>query len=140
MNNDEARQSLAQAQQARSAAGRLRIPVPLSLLGATAAGAGVALLGQSSARGWGHVVVLTVGILLVAGAILLPNSYRARRGLHGFHGRPRSDNLVLLICAIALLIVGLDANSTLSVIYLGIGLAVAVSYFLLLRGRLGATE
>lgn len=84
-----------------------------------------------------RMVMLAGGIVLMAAAFLLPTSYRARSGLHGFRGQVQSDNLVFLICAVVVLITGLNATSTLSAIYIGIGVVVVVAYFLLLRGKSG---
>jgi hypothetical protein len=137
MDNHHAGQSLAQAQAAYAAASRPVLPVGTSIVSALAAGGGVTLVGRSPAPGWLHLVLVVGGTALMAAALLIPSVHRRRAGLYGFRGRVRSDNIVFVICAIALLINGLNANSTLSAIYLGLGVVVAVAYFLLLRGRAG---
>lgn len=137
MDNQQAEQSLAQAQAAYAASSRPVLPVGAALVSALAAGGGVALVGQSPDRGWLHAVLLVGGIVLLGAALVVPAVQRRRSGLHGVRGRVRSDNIVFLLCALALLINGLNANSTLSAIYLGIGAVVAIAYFLLLRGRAG---
>ena len=136
MDIEKARESLNQARAAAEAASsRPAMPAGLSAVSAVAAGAGVALVGQSPAQGWSRALALVAGLALMAAAYLLPTTYRARRGLHGFSGRVHSDNIVFLICAVALLVIGLGANSTPSTIYLGIGVVVAAVYYLLMRGR-----
>ena len=137
MDIDKARESLNEARAAEAASSRPPLPAWLSTVSAVAAGAGVALVGQSPDQGWSRALVLVAGLVLIAAAYLLPTSYRSRRGLHGFRGRVHSDNVVFLICAVALVVTGFNADSTLSTIYVGIGVAVAVAYYLLLRGRFG---
>ena len=137
MDNQQAQQSLAQAQAAYAASSRPVLPLGASILSALAAGGGVALVGQSPDRGSLHAVLLVGGMVLMGAALVIPALLRRRFGLHGFRGRVRSDNIVFVVCAIALLVNGLHANSTLSAIYLGIGAVVAIAYFLLLRGRAG---
>ena len=140
MDNHQAQQSLTEARAAYAASSRPVIPVVLGVVCAIAAGAGVALLGQSPDRGSLRALLLAGGVALIVVAFLLPARYRSRRGLHGFRGRVQSDNLVFLLCAAALFIIGLNADRTLSHIYIGIGAFVAVAYFLLLRGHSGRSE
>ena len=135
MEIDKARESLNQAKAAEAASSRPALPAGLSAVSAVAAGAGVALVGQSPTQGWLKALALIAGLVLMAAAYLVPTNYRSRHGLHGFRGRVHSDNIVFLICAVALLVIGLGANSTPSTIYLGIGVVVAAVYYLLMRGR-----
>lgn len=93
----------------------------------------------SPPQGWPRVALLVGGLALMGAAFVIPAAYRRQAGLHGFRGRVRSDNIVFFICAVALVVNGLNANSTLSAIYVGIGVMVAVAYFLLLRGRPGTS-
>lgn len=137
MDNHQAGQSLVQAQAAYTAASRPVLPLGASIVSALAAGSGVALVGRSPEPGWLHLLLVVSGTALMAAALLIPAIHRRHSGLYGFRGRVRSDNIVFLICAIVLLVNGLNANSTLGAIYLGIGVAVAVAYFVLLRGRAG---
>lgn len=135
MDNNQAQQSLAQARAAYAASSRPPVPVGISLISALAAGAGVALVGQSPGPSWLRMALLGGGVVLMAVAFLLPAAYRARQGLHGFRGQVRADNVVFGICALSLVVTGLNANSTLSAIYIGIGIVVAIVCFLLLRGK-----
>lgn len=140
MDNHQVQQSLAQAHAAYAASSRPVVPIGLSLLSALSGGIGVALVGQSPDQGWLRAALLVGGIALMGAAFLVPTRYRGRSGLHGVRGRVRTDNTVFLVCAVVLLITGLNANSTLSAIYIGIGIFVAVVYFLLLRGKSGRTS
>jgi hypothetical protein len=137
MDHQQAQRSLAQAQDAYAASSRPVLPLGAAVASALAAGCGVALVGLSPERGWLHAVLLVGGIVLMGAALGTPALFRRRSGLHGFRGRVRSDNIVFLLCAVTLVINGLDANRTLSAIYLGLGAVVGIAYFLLLRGRAG---
>lgn len=132
MDKNQAQQFLAEVQAAQAASGLPRPPVGLALVAALAAGSGVALVGQPSTSGWLHACLLVAGVALIALAFAIPVIHRARVGLHGFAGRVKSDNLVFLLCAVSLLINGIHADRALGLIYLGIGVVVAVGYFLLL--------
>jgi hypothetical protein len=96
----------------------------------------VALLGASN-NGWVHAVVFVVGVLLVLAAGALPDILRKRAGLYGYRGQVQRDNQVFVIVAVVLAITGLNATATLSTIFVGIGAVVAITYFLVLRGRFG---
>jgi hypothetical protein len=115
---------------------RPTVPLGAALLSSVAAGVGVGLLGQPFHGGIRvGALALALGLLLVAGAI--PTRIRNRAGLHGYRGQVRRDNVTLFVCACALFVSGLGANATLGAIYVGIGLVVAVAWFLLLRNAFG---
>lgn len=119
------------------ASSRPPLPLPAALVSAVAAGTGIALLGQPfQGLPRAGFLALAIALLLIAGAI--PTVIRHRSGLHGYRGQVRRDNVVLTICTVALLVIGLTATPTLGVIYVGLGVVAAVTWFLTLRTRFGA--
>ena len=136
MDENTARQQAAEARDAFSHSSRPPLALVPSLVSALAAGVGVVLLGASKS-GWVHAAVLVVGVLLVLVAGALPVILRKRAGLHGYRGQVQRDNQVFVIVAVVLVITGLNATATLSTIFVGIGAVVAITYFLVLRGRFG---
>jgi len=136
MDENTARQQAAEARDAFRHSSRPPLPPLPRFVLALAAGVGVALLGASN-NGWVHAAVFVVGVLLVLAAGALPDILRKRAGLYGYRGQVQRDNLVFLICAVVLAVVGLNATATLSTIFVGIGAFVAIAYFLVLRGRFG---
>jgi hypothetical protein len=146
MDEDTARQQAAEARDAFSHSSRPPLALVPSLVSALAAGVGVALFGAAgvgvallgaSNSGWVDAAVFVVGMLLVLAAGAFPNFLRKRAGLYGYRGQVQRDNQVFLICAVALAVCGLNATATFSTIYVGIGAVVAITYFLVLRGRFG---
>lgn len=139
MDENTARQQAAEAREAFRASSRPPIALVPSLLSALAAGAGVVLLGASS-DGWVRAVTFVGGLLLLAVAFALPDAVRKRSGLYGYRGQVQRDNVVFLISAVVLAVAGFSATTTLSTIFVGVGVVVAVAYFLLLRGRFGRPQ
>lgn len=139
MDTNEARSQMAQAQTAFHDAGRPRLPIPVAGLSAVLAGAGIGLAGQPIHGAW-HAVQLLGSIVLLALAFAVPNGYRKQHGLFGYRGRAKSDNVVFLVVAVALVVIALDTTRTLGLIYLGLAAIAAVTYFLVLRGRFGTTR
>jgi hypothetical protein len=146
MDEDTARQQAAEARDAFTHSSRPPLALVPSLVSALAAGVGVALFGAAgvgvallgaSNNGWVHAAAFVVGMLLVLAAGAFPNFLRKRAGLYGYRGQVQRDNQVFLIGAVALAVCGLNATATLSTIYVGIGAVVAITYFLVLRGRFG---
>lgn len=136
MDENTARQQAAEARDAFSHSSRPPLALVPSLVSALAAGVGVALLGASN-NGWVHAVVFVVGVLLVLAAGAIPDILRKRAGLYGYRGQVQRDNQVFVIVAVVFAVVGLNATATLSTIFVGIGAVVAITYFLVLRGRFG---
>lgn len=132
----EAAQQADAALAAFQSSSRPTVPLAPAAGAALAAGVGVALLGQP-ADGWGRAGLLVLAVILVGVAAAIPTALRNRAGLHGYRGQVRRDNLVFVLVAAVLLVAGLGATSTLGVIYVGIGVVVAVGWFLLLRNRFG---
>ena len=136
MDENTARQQAAEARDAFRHSSRPPLALVPSLVSALAAGVGVALLGASN-NGWVHAAAFVVGVVLVLAAGAIPDILRKRAGLYGYRGQVQRDNLVFLICAVVLAVTGLNATATLSTIFVGIGAVVAITYFLVLRGRFG---
>lgn len=118
---------------------RPTVPMGAALVSSIATGAGVAILGQPGG-GWARLGLLVLAAVLLLGGATVPAYLRSRSGVHGYRGQVRRDNLVFIICAVALFVCGLGADSTLGAIYLGIGVVVAIAWFLLLRNRFGQPE
>ena len=136
MDEDTARQQAAEARDAYSHSSRPPLTLVPGLVSALAAGVGVALLGASNS-GWVHAAVFVVGMLLVLAAGAFPDFLRKRAGLYGYRGQVQRDNQVFVICAAVLAITGMNTPATFSPIYVGAGAVVAITYFLVLRGRFG---
>ena len=139
MDEDTARQQAAEARDAFSHSSRPPLALVPSLVSALAAGVGVALLGASNS-GWVHAAVFVVGMLLVLAAGAFPDFLRKRAGLYGYRGQVQRDNQVFVICAAVLAMTGMNAPATFSPMYVGAGAVVAITYFLVLRGRFGTTR
>ena len=146
MDEDTARQQAAEARAAFRHSSRPPLALVPSLVSALAAGVGVALFGAAgvgvallgaSNNGWVHAAVFVVGMLLVLAAGAFPDSLRKRAGLYGYRGQVQRDNQVFVICAMVIAMSGLNAPATFSLIYVGFGAVVAITYFLVLRGRFG---
>ena len=108
-------------------------PAPVHALYALMAGAGVVSLAQLPGRSPGHPLMMLLGVVLLALAFLLPTLARSRAGLHGYRGQTRTDNLVFLIVAVVLVVCAFSATTTTTVIYIGLGVVAAITYFLVLR-------
>ena len=136
MDEDTARQQAAEARDAFSHSSRPPLALVPSLVSALAAGVGVALFGASN-NGWVHAAVFVVGMLLVLAAGAFPDFLRKRAGLYGYRGQVQRDNQVFVICAAVLAMTGMNTPATFSPMYVGAGAVVAITYFLVLRGRFG---
>lgn len=140
MDENTARQQAAEARDAFRHSSRPPLALLPSLALALAAGVGVALLGASPSSGWLKVATFVVGLLLVTAAFAVPDMLRKRSGLHGYRGQVKRDNLVFLICGVVVGMAGLNTTAALSVIFVGVGVFVAIVYFLLLRSRFGTPQ
>ena len=138
MDNDTAQAQATEIQRAYLAASRPLLPRSLSVLSAACAGVGVALLGQPGEEGPVHLAFMAAGVLLMAAAHMLPTAVRRHRGLHGYRGWTRTENTSLFMCALVLVICGFSATGVMSPIFIGVGVVVAVPWYLLLRGRFSA--
>ncbi|MEW1960686.1 hypothetical protein [Kineococcus sp. NPDC059986] len=136
MDETTARDQADEALRAVRAASRPSLPRPLCATAALCAGAGVALLAQGS--GVAKVVTLVLALALLAAAHLIPSTARRRRGLHGYRGGARTENTTFLLCALVLVVVGGTATAALAAIFVGLGVAVAVAWYAMLRGVLVA--
>lgn|GEM_PF-6756963 len=130
---EEARRILDEAQRARQDAERPAQSVALHLVSALAVGLGVVALAQLPGHRVGHLVMLAIGVVLIAVGGTLPVLARRRAGVRGYRGVTRNDHLVFLVVAAVLVVCALQATSTTAIIYLVLGLAAAVEYFLVLR-------
>lgn len=140
MDENTARQQATEARDAFRHSSRPPLALVPSLVSAFAAGAGVALLGASPSSGWVKAGTFVVGLLLVTAAFAGPDIVRRRSGLHGHRGQVKRDNTVFLICGVVLAMAGLNATEVLSAIFVGVGVFVAIAYFLLLRSRFGTPQ
>ena len=140
MDENTARQQAAEARDAFRHSSRPPLALVPSLISALAAGVGVAMVGASPSSGWVKAATFVVGLLLVAVAFAVPAILRKRSGLHGHRGQVKRDNTVFLICGVVLAMAGLDTTEALSAIFVGVGVFVAIAYFLLLRSRFGTRQ
>ncbi len=126
---------LEEVRRARLASSRPALARTVSALSAVCVGSGVALLAQGK-PGWTHLAFLAAGAALIAIAHTLPGFARRRRGLFGYRGWTKTENTTFLACAVALMIAGFSGGTDLALIFLGLGAASAVAWYLMLRGVL----
>jgi hypothetical protein len=134
MDSDTASSLATEARNAYRAASRPPLPTGWCAVAGLCAAAGVALVGQASATAWVHVATLVIGLLALTAAALVPATLRRRQGLRGYRGPVRTENTTFGLCAVSLVVCGLDATPLLSVVYLGLGAAAGLTYFATLRG------
>ncbi len=137
MDNITAQARADEVRRAYLAASRPTLPRSVCAISAVCAGAGVALVAQGQA-GWQHLAFLAAGVLAFAAAHLLPTRARHHRGLHGYRGWTRTENLTFLVCALVLVICGFGATAELAWIFTGLGVVTAAAWYLMLRGVLVA--
>ncbi|RKS80587.1 hypothetical protein CLV35_0300 [Motilibacter peucedani] len=137
MDNDTAQAQVDEVRRAHLAASRPALPRSACVLAAACAGAGVALVAQGQGGG-AHLAFLAAGVLCFAVAHLLPTRIRRRRGLHGYRGWTRTENTVLGLCALVLVICGYNADRDLALIFAGLGVVTAAAWYAMLRGVLVA--
>ncbi|GGF90476.1 hypothetical protein GCM10007304_00460 [Rhodococcoides trifolii] len=130
MDQNEARAQLDAVRRAHRDSARPSLPIAVTVGAAVLAGVGVALLGRPDAV----AITRLLSVALLAAAYLLPTLYRTRRGLDGYQGQVRQTNIVWSISFVTLFVCGLNADTTLAVVYLVFGIVVAVTYFFALRG------
>jgi hypothetical protein len=130
MERNEAQEQLAALNKAQRASGRPPLPLAVTIASSLALGVGVALLGHGPSGFW----TLALAAVLLAVAYLLPARYRNRKGLFGYRGRVHRTNVVWALVLVTLFVCGLNADSTLAAIYVGLGVVAAATYFFALRG------
>jgi hypothetical protein len=140
MDRDTAHAHAAEVRRAYLHASRPPLPAALCALAAICAGVGVALVGQVSTGGWRYLTFLLAGVAMMATAHLIPALARRRRGLYGYRGTARTENIVFLLCAVVLIITGRNATADQALVQDGLGFVAAVAYYLTLRGKLVARD
>ncbi len=135
----DAREHLLAAMDALQHSSRPPVSIGPASGSALAAGIGVALLGSAS-DGWLRGLTFVGGLALLALAFAVPHLLRRRAGVHGYRGPARRDNIVYLLVAVVLAVTGFGADSDLALIFDGLGVVVAVCWFLVLRGVLGTAR
>ena len=138
MDGDSASTLAAEAHSAYRAASRPPLPTAWCVLAGLCAATGVALVGRASPSPWVHATTLVAGLLALAAAHLVPATLRRRQGLRGYRGAARTENTAFLLCAVSLVVCGLNATPLLSAVYLGLGAAAGLTYYLTLRGTLAS--
>lgn len=133
MEQENARAQAADALRAFQDAARPAPPTSLAAVAACCAGLGVLLLGQG--RGLVHLLSFVVAAALLAEAFLLPDRWRRRRGLVGYRGRVRSDHTTFLVVAVALAVIGFNAEPVMHVLFIAFGVASGIAWFWALRRR-----